>query len=316
VNSSLKSQRAALLSALCISFAACASADSNPATSSGAIESIASSRVRVQTVMPSVAMVGDTEVGVDEFLAECLHEDSRLMREVLERVVLARLIELEADRLQIALPDDQLALAQAAALVQIVDQIEAESPGVGLETWISTRLGLDPERFKSRLKERVKRELLAQRAVRAWFRGQERAEVRILLAEDLKGAEDALRRHAGGEDFAELAKELSVDLSAQDGGRAAPVLRGETLLGTIAFATPVGEVSGPTEQQGRWLLVKVLARVQGEPALWGVIREEVERSLVEREVEDAEFWQWKERMQRAHPVDMTPLSRLAGEPEL
>jgi hypothetical protein len=78
----------------------------------------------------------------------------------------------------------------------------------------------------------------------------------------------------------------------------------------------VGDVAGPLEQQGRWLLVEVLSRVQGKPALWRVIREEVERSLLERGVEDAEFWQWKERMQRAHPVDITPLFLLAGEPGL
>ncbi|MDE0892620.1 MAG: peptidylprolyl isomerase [Planctomycetota bacterium] len=313
---SLKSQRAAQLSALCISFAACASANPNPATSSGAIESIASSRVRVQTVMPSVAMVGDTEIGVDEFLAECLHEGSQLMKQVLDQVVLTRLVELEVDRLQVVLPDDQLALAQATALSQFVDQIEEESPGIGLEAWVSTRLGLDPDQFKARLKQRVERELLTQRVVRAWILGQERTEIRILLAANLAGAEAALERYAAGEDFGELAKELSVDLSAKEGGRAAPVIRSETLLGTIAFETPVGEVSGPLEQQGRWLLVEVVSRVQGYPALWGVIREEVERSLLERGVEDPEFWQWKERMQRAHPVDITPLFRLAGEPEL
>ena len=41
--------------------------------------------------MPVVATVGDEKVGVDEFLVECLHEDSALVRQVLERVELGRL---------------------------------------------------------------------------------------------------------------------------------------------------------------------------------------------------------------------------------
>ena len=309
-------RRFTVLSSLCLTLAACVSANPNPVLSAGAIESVERPPVVVQAGMPAVATVGGGEIGVDEFLAECLHEDSGLMRQVIERVVLARLIELEADRLQVVVPDDELALAQATALTQIVDQIEEDSPGVGLEAWISTRLGLDPLQFKARLELRVERELLAQRVVRAWFLGQERAQVRILLTEDLASAEGALERHAGGEDFGELAKELSVDLSAKEGGRAAPVIRGETLLSAVAFGTPVGEIAGPLEEQGGWLLVEVISRVEGDPALWGVMREEVERSLLERGVEDAEFWQWKERMQRAHSVDITPLFLLAGEPEL
>ena len=46
------------------------------------------------------------------------------------------------------------------------------------------------------------------------------------------------------------------------------------------------------------------------------MREQVEASLEESGVEDAEFWQWKESMESVHPVDITPLFRLAGEPDL
>lgn len=301
---------------LCLLCTACAAPDPNPVPSTGTSASFAPVPIVVEAAMPIVATVGDTEVSVEEFLAECLHEDSTLMREVLERVVLSQLVRLEAGRLGLVLGEERLALAQAAALAQVAEQIERDAPGLDFDVWISSRLGLDPGDFKGRIRERVERELLAQRVMRAWFLSQDRAEVRILLTADLETAQGALERHAGGEDFAALARELSVDRSAEDGGRAAPVIRGDTLLGTIAFETGLGEVVGPLEQQGRWLLVQVVARHTGAGGVWGEVREQVEKSLDDRGVEDAEFWQWKERMQSVYPVDITPLFRLAGEPDM
>ena len=107
-----------------------------------------------------------------------------------------------------------------------------------------------------------------------------------------------------------------MDRSAEEGGRTPPVIRGDTLLGSTAFETGLGEVAGPFEQQGRWLLVQVVARHEGVGGVWREVREQVEGSLDDQAVEAAEFWQWKESMQSVHPVDITPLFRLAGEPDL
>lgn len=307
---------AGLWASLCLLGAGCAGPSPNPAPLSGMRASLVPTPIIVEAAMPVIAMVGEQEVGVDEFLVECLHEDSALVRRVLERVVLARLVRLEAVRLGVVLGEERLAMAQAAALGAVAEEVETDTPGLGLDAWISTRLGLDPAEFKSRIRERVERELLAQRVVRAWFLGQDRAEVRILLTMELEAATAALERHAAGEDFGELARELSVDRSAAQGGRSAPVIRGDTFLGRATFERGVGEVVGPFEQQGRWLLVEVVGRHTGVEGLWSEVRERVERSLVERDVEDAEFWQWKERMQGVYPVDITPLFRLAGEPDL
>jgi len=270
----------------------------------------------VESEMPAVATVGEVEVGVDEFIQECMHEDSAFLRQALERLVLAHLVKLETERLGVVLAEELLATSQAAAIAQVAEQVEESAPGMSLDEWISTRLGLDPAEFKGRLRERVERELLAQRVVRAWFLSQERANVRILLTEDLEGAQAALARHAKGEAFGALARELSVDRSAAEGGRAPAVIRGDTLLGTVAFEAELGEVAGPFEEQGRFLLVCVDARYEASSGIWGEVRDEVELSLEERGVEDAEFWQWKESMEGVHPVDITPLFRLAGEPDL
>jgi len=304
------------LAAVCLSLTGCAGPTPNPKADTQAGPRITPTPIVLEAEMPVVAIVGEVEVGVDEFISECMHEDSALMRQALERLVLSHLVSLETERIGVVLADEKLATAQAAALGQVAEQVEESAPGMSLDEWISTRLGLDPAEFKGRIRERVERELLAQRVVRAWFLAQDRADVRILLAGDLESAQGALSRHAGGEEFSELARELSVDRSSEDGGRAPAVIRGDTLLGTVAFEAALGEVAGPFEEQGRYLLVCVDARYEGSGGLWSEVREEVEASLEESGVEDAEFWQWKESMEGVHPVDITPLFRLAGEPGL
>jgi hypothetical protein len=256
--------------------------------------------------------VGEVEVGVDEFLSECMHEDSAFMRQALERLVLSHLVRLETERIGVVLADEMLATAQAAALGQLAERAEQSAPGMSLDEWISTQFGLDPVEFKGNIRERVERKLLAHRVVRAWFLGQDRADVQILLTEDLESAKGALSRHAGGEEFGDLVRELSIEPS----GRYPAVIRGDSLLGTVAFEAELGEVAGPFEEQGRFLLVRVDAHYKGHEGLWSEVREEVEASLEESGVGDVEFWQWKESMDGVHPVDITPLSRLAGEPDL
>ena len=60
----------------------------------------------------------------------------------------------------------------------------------------------------------------------------------------------------------------------------------------------------------------------GDGTSWYVVHtysgyeRKVQQSLEERGVEELEFKQWKERMESVHPVDITPLFRLAGEPDL
>ena len=304
------------VASLCLLFTGCAGAQPNPVAGARGGPRLTPPPIVVEGKRPVVATVGEVEIGVDEFISECMHEDSVLMRQALERLVLSHLVKLEAERIGVILVEEQLAIAQAEALGQVAEQVEQSAPGMSLDDWISTRLGLDPAEFKGRIRERVERELLAKRVVRAWFLGQDRAQVRILLTEDLEKAEAALLRLRGGEEFSDLARELSVDRSSEDGGRAPAVIRGDTLLGTVAFEALLGEVAGPFEEQGLYLLVQVDARFEGSGGLWSDVREEVEASLEESGVEDAEFWQWKESMEGVHPVDITPLFRLAGEPDL
>ena len=68
------------------------------------------------------------------------------------------------------------------------------------------------------------------------------------------------------------------------------------------------------EEDGHWILLQPEARPEPLTGSWEDVRDAVEASLEEREVEDPEYWQWRSAMARRYRIDLAPLLELAGEP--
>src|SRR5205085_1005625 len=99
---------------------------------------------------------------------------------------------------------------------------------VTLDRYVEQYLGLDPRRYRERLRDDAMRSLLGERVVRAWLLQSEHAFLRVIVVrteEDKKAVEAEL---AAGTSFEDTAKKLSKDASAADGGRIAPIVRGPT----------------------------------------------------------------------------------------
>lgn len=262
---------------------------------------------------PVIARVGQEQVRVRELLSRWMHQDSAQLRDLLEQVVLSRLVALEARRLEIRLPRELVEGAYAEAVAKLAAAVRERAPDRTLEQWIAGRLGLDPERYLARVRSDVVRELLAERVVRAFVLSHERARVRAIVTRDRRTAERALERARGGESFADLARELSEDPSKDFGGLLPPVLRNDTALSRLAFLTGAGGLGGPIEQEGSWLVVSVEALDPPEPGTWPEIAERVEASLAREPVQDPEYWQWKAEMQERYRVDLSPFLEFIGE---
>ncbi len=176
-------------------------------------------------------------------------------------------------------------------------------------------LFLVPDRYLERLREDTRRQLLAERVVRAWTLSNEHAIARVIVVPSETRLEEAQAALAAGEGFAEVARQHSIDPSARSGGLAPPIVRlEESPLSRLAFSAQTGEVAGPLEMMGQFMLLQVERKPEPLRGTWPEIRGAIEDSLEERPVEDGEYLQWKMAQELSYGVDRTPFFQLLGEP--
>jgi hypothetical protein len=294
--------------------------DSEPMTSSTATEPTPSEAVADLPTTnhkddPVIARIGDKNIFASELLATWLFVDTQAMRELMGNVMDRHLVNLEAERLGIEVSDELVDGQFTGALEDMRAQLQAEQPGMRLDEWIAGALGLDPVRFRKRLRMDVKSRLLSERVVRHHILSQDNAEVAVIVTNTQAEAKEALMKIEGGEPFPRVAVEMSIDPTGKYGGRLPPLVRNESTLSRLAFGTTEGEIAGPVEEAQRWMLVQTLEKREALVGTWEALGGVVEASLKERPISEPEYWQWKETLNRLRPVDLSPFFDLIGEPK-
>lgn len=261
-----------------------------------------------------VAHVAGTDIDVRELLSQWLFHDSPGVHETLGELILARFSFAEAARLGMRIPDSELDLAYERGLEALSAEIERVSPGVPVDDYIERSRGLDPETFRARLKEQTSRALIAERVVRAWLLANDHVIARAIVTNSRAEMADVEALLKQGADFETVASEKSIDPSRERGGLLPPITRGEHSLARLAFVTQVGELGGPIEEQGRFMLIRVDERPRSKEGNWAEVGPAVERSLDRRPIDPMEWLQWEEAMYARYGVDTKPFLDLVGEP--
>lgn len=262
----------------------------------------------------AVAVVAGKPVDVRDLMAQWVHHKSAEALDELDHLVLTRLVSAEAARLGVEIAPELQKSTYEAAVAETEKEIQKRRPGVTLDAWVDQVLGLDPLSYREQMRADALNQLLAERVTRAFLLQSEHAVVRVIVVKsegDVRAVQDAL---AKGEAFEDVAKRLSVDGSAKEGGRVPPVVRSDTAMSKLAFETPVGQVSEPRYNQGAWLLAKVEARPEPIQGTWRELAPRVEADLKARGIEELEFSQWRSAMLRRYQVDITPFLKLSGQP--
>jgi len=262
-----------------------------------------------------VAHIAGQSLTTAELLQSWLHRDSPGVRALLDELILERLIVLESIRLGVRVDPGLRKAARRQALDRLDQEVAASGvSGMGSDEFLRQRLGLNPGPYKERIQRQAELDLLAERVVRAWLLCTPHAQVRVIVLETREQVSEVRALLAAGESFDHLARTWSVDDSGAEGGRVPPVVRGRAPLALVAFETPVGEVGGPVREGDRWLLMRVDARpAPMSPEHSDELSRAVEASLLQRPIEDPEYWQWKAAVVLEHEVDMTPFLRLMGD---
>jgi len=261
----------------------------------------------------AVAYVAGDPIDVRELLAHWAHRDSRSVFDFTDRLVTGRLALAEANRLGVKLDPQQVDERVNETRTALAGMLEGS--GVDVDRYLMEKLGLDPTRYFELVRDETVMQLMSERAVRAWTLGSEHAEVAVIVVATKEEAEAAVGRLNAGEVFEEVARALSMDPSAENGGLLPPVVKSEmSVLSRLAFRTKIGEWGGPIAEGGSQILIKVKKHTKALEGAWDVVGPSVEADLSTRPVEDPEYWQWRGAMGRRYKIDMRPLFRLLGEP--
>jgi len=264
-----------------------------------------------------VAWVAGEPVAARDLLTNLLQRQPRALRAELDRLLAARMAAREARQLGMQLPLELVESRARESWEEVCSAILESGWQGPPEEYVRSAFGLDPDRYRERLRVQALERLQVERAVRSWLLRSERVQARAIVMPDEASLAAAQAALDSGHSFSEVAREHSVDESSERGGRIEPIRREErTPIARLAFQTAVGEVAGPLRLEGEsWLLLLVEARpevLRGED--WGALAAATEASLAQSPVTDEEFWPWRLAMERRYPVDLAPFHALVEEP--
>ncbi|MBL8861297.1 MAG: peptidylprolyl isomerase [Planctomycetes bacterium] len=265
---------------------------------------------------PVVALVAGKPIFASELLAQWLYAGRSEARDQIDNLVVGRLVVAEATRLGVRVDPELAERSYAKGIETLESQIRASRKSlekITLDRYVDQYLGLDPRRYRERLRDDALRSLLGERVVRGWLLQNHHAFLRVIVVRSEEDKQATEAELAAGRPFEEVARERSKDASAAQGGRIAPIVRGNTPIASVAFATEPGRVGGPIAEGGDFLFVRVERRGTPLEGAWDVLGPAVEASLGEQGVDQLELEQWRRAMRERYTVDLSPFLRLAGE---
>jgi parvulin-like peptidyl-prolyl isomerase len=128
---------------------------------------------------------------------------------------------------------------------------------------LAENVGITEAEYRQIVRTLVLRDKLRQVLAEEVPERAEQVRARHILVETEEEANEVTERLAAGEEFADLAAELSLDSgSAVDGGDLGFVPRGRFVdaFDEVVFTLSVGEISEPVQTQFGWHIIEVLER--------------------------------------------------------
>ncbi|MGM9943298.1 MAG: peptidylprolyl isomerase [Lysinibacillus sp.] len=219
----------------------------------------------------------------------------------LDALITNKIVELEAEKLDITLTDEEIAEEYNAyadayggeeALLKAIESYNLTKEDIinDVKIYLLTLkvmedyIGITDEDVKTYFEENKDN-----------FSTPEQVEASHILVEDEATAKEVIEKLNAGEDFATLAKEYSTDKSnAEKGGELGFFKRGEMVseFEDAAFAMNVGDVSKePVKTEFGYHIIKVTDKKEAKEADFETSKEEARKMLVEERVNE-QYSKW------------------------
>ena len=222
-----------------------------------------------------VAVVNGDEISQEEFIEFAISGGGA---QLLDQIILEKIIQQKADQEGITISDKEL----ETKFNEFKDQV----PSKDLFEEFLTQQGLTEESFREQmrtnllLEKMVKAEIeVSDEEVREYFDGNkeqfgepEQVKAKQIIAETEEEAKKAHKRLQDGEDFTEVAKDVSIDPETKDnGGDLGNVPKGRLAridpdLEEKVFSLAEGELSEPIESQSGFYIVHVDKKIAAKEA--------------------------------------------------
>lgn len=255
-----------------------------------------------------VARVGGEVITKDELYDIMVQQTGQ---EALDNLVVKKIIELEASDQNLEISEEEIdkevqelaenyggqdAMIEALAMYNVdLDQVREDvAVNIKLEKLLNPRIKITDEE------------------VQAYFAANQEAyavEEQIKVSHILVGSKEEAQKITAllteGEEFADLAKELSTDTASKDqGGDLGMVGRGEMVeeFEQAAFALQPGQISDPVESEYGFHIIKVHEKTAARPGTLEENQAEIRETLLQQKME-SEYPAWLDEQYEKYPVE-------------
>ncbi|KKB40942.1 peptidylprolyl isomerase [Bacillus thermotolerans] len=255
-----------------------------------------------------VASVNGEKISEDE-LQEALM--AQYGSEAVDALVMEKILEMEIEKegievSQAEIDEEMKTYAEYYGGEEALQEV-AETSGIDLsevekdlETYLATnkllekRIEITEEEMKTYFEENKDQ-----------FAQAEQVQASHILVEDEATANEVAKKLAAGGDFAELAKEYSIDEgSSKEGGEVGYFGKGAMVpeFEEAAFSMEKGEVSDPVKSEYGFHIIKVTDKKEAKEANYEESKEEIKSALMESKVQE-EYMVWLQEKQEEYDVE-------------
>jgi foldase protein PrsA len=261
-----------------------------------------------------LAKVGGREITAEDVAREFFRTHRPEAFAALNKLVIREIVEREAGRIGLSVPESFVAEERKRALKDLETQaFKTYGAGTTPARFLEIELKQSLDNYLRQKDADAKERYLLARVIRFHAIQSDRVELQLVTLDDEKSAREVAQKLDQGADFAQLAMTYSKHPSGRSGGRMPPMAR-ESLNPAVAdraFALAPGErtsILSVDDGLGRrqFEIVKVLRRLPGRLVTWPEVAAEVEEGLKSEPLTRDEFIAWNLRLERLYSVWVDP----------